>query len=161
MNFAGLPAPANCEISNLQQEGSSLWDSVNAREGEAAIPVRPDAYFILKHNERPEGKNKFHVFPGSRSVDHGAQPNGHEACRLCCLLRAAAAYAKVPGMRSFLAVTVTPSGAGPTSSGKVSIRSPRTRLAEHIASSRSKISRSPRFCRRPPARDSPRRNGAV
>jgi len=43
------------------EEGAPLWDSV-PREGEAPIPVRPDAYFVLKHAGRPEGKNIFHIF---------------------------------------------------------------------------------------------------
>jgi hypothetical protein len=44
------------------QEGPALWDSVVARAGEPALPVRPDAYFILHHTERPEGKNRLHLF---------------------------------------------------------------------------------------------------
>src|SRR5580704_4668069 len=44
------------------QEGPALWDSVAGPTGETALPVRPDAYFILKHTGRPEGKNTFHFF---------------------------------------------------------------------------------------------------
>src|ERR1700682_2913743 len=44
------------------QEGSTLWDSVVTRRDDPPIPVRPDAYFILRRADRPEGKNKFHVF---------------------------------------------------------------------------------------------------
>ena len=44
------------------QEGSALWDSVVSGKDDLTIPVRPDAYFILKHTGRPEGKNLFHVF---------------------------------------------------------------------------------------------------
>ena len=38
------------------QEGSALWDSVVPRRDDPAIPIRPDAYFILKQADRPEGK---------------------------------------------------------------------------------------------------------
>jgi hypothetical protein len=44
------------------EEGGTLWDTVPGRGTDAAIPIRPDAYFILKHTGRPEGKNIFHVF---------------------------------------------------------------------------------------------------
>lgn len=44
------------------QEGSGLWDAISTGNGAPAIPIRPDAYFILKHTERPEGRNKVHVF---------------------------------------------------------------------------------------------------
>jgi len=44
------------------QEGPALWDSVIGSTGETALPVRPDAYFILKHTGRPEGKNAFYFF---------------------------------------------------------------------------------------------------
>src|ERR1022692_2693470 len=44
------------------QEGSLLWDSVLAHKAEPAIPIRPDAYFVLEYAGRPKGKNRFHIF---------------------------------------------------------------------------------------------------
>src|ERR1019366_1348006 len=44
------------------QEGQTLWDSVTAKRDAPPIPVRPDAYFVLKQVGRPEGKNHVHVF---------------------------------------------------------------------------------------------------
>ena len=69
-------------------EGPSLWDSVVAGDDEPPIPVRPDAYFVLKHTDRPEGEKHISFFPGSRPVDHGTYAHGHEDRRIPCLLRA-------------------------------------------------------------------------
>lgn len=44
------------------EEGSSLWDTARRVDSEPAMPVRPDAYFVLNHAARPDGKNAFHVF---------------------------------------------------------------------------------------------------
>jgi Replication-relaxation len=44
-----------------RHDGPELWDSVSTRE-DGKLPVRPDAYFVLQHSERPTGKNKLHFF---------------------------------------------------------------------------------------------------
>jgi hypothetical protein len=89
------------------EEGSGLWDSVAAREGEPAIPVRPDAYFILKHTARPEHKSKFHFF-----LEADRSTMSHE--RMAAKIEGYLAYhdrrlhaRKYPGMRSFVVATVT------------------------------------------------------
>ena len=89
------------------EEGRTLWDTVPGRDGDAAIPVRPDAYFILKHAGRPEGKNKFHVF-----LEADRSTMSHE--RMAAKIAGYVAYyerrlhaRKYPGMHSFLVATVT------------------------------------------------------
>jgi hypothetical protein len=88
-------------------EGSVLWDSVVARKDTPAIPVRPDAYFILKHAERPEGKNKFHIF-----LEADRSTMSHE--RMASKITGYVSYheqhrhpKKYPGMRTFMVATVT------------------------------------------------------
>lgn len=88
------------------EEGTTLWDSV-PRDGQAAIPVRPDAYFALKHAGRPDGKNMFHVF-----LEADRSTMSHE--RMAGKIAGYVAYydqrlhaRKYPGMRSFLVATVT------------------------------------------------------
>jgi hypothetical protein len=89
------------------QEGQALWDSVVANKGEAAIPVRPDAYFVLRHTESPEGKNLVHVF---LEADRSTMAHSHMAAKIAGYL----AYydqglhvRRYPGMRTFLVATVT------------------------------------------------------
>lgn len=89
------------------QEGSALWDSVVPRRDESPIPVRPDAYFILKQTDRPEGKNRFHVF-----LEADRSTMSHE--RMAAKIAGYLAYyeqggyrQKYPGMRSFTVATVT------------------------------------------------------
>jgi hypothetical protein len=89
------------------QEGSALWDSVAYREDGEAIPVRPDAYFTLKHTGRPEGKNLFHAF-----LEADRSTMSHE--RMATKIAGYLAYydqqlhrRKYPGMRAFLVATVT------------------------------------------------------
>src|SRR5438552_339020 len=89
------------------QEGSALWDSVVPRRDDPTIPIRPDAYFVLKHTERPEGRNRFHVF---LEVDRSTM--SHE--RMAAKIAGYVAYyeqehhtRKYPGMRAFLVATVT------------------------------------------------------
>ena len=88
-------------------EGPSLWDSVIPRGDESPIPVRPDAYFVLKHTDRPEGKNKFHFF---LEADRSTMAHSRMAAKIAGYL----AYyeqglhrQKYPGMQGFLATTVT------------------------------------------------------
>jgi hypothetical protein len=89
------------------QEGSALWDSVVPAKDDPAIPVRPDAYFVLRHAGRPEGKNKFHVF-----LEADRSTMSHE--RMAAKIAAYLAYyeqerhrRKYPGMQAFLVATVT------------------------------------------------------
>ena len=88
-------------------EGPSLWDSVIPGDGESPIPVRPDAYFVLTHLDRPEGKNKFHFF---LEADRSTMAHTRMAAKIAAYL----AYyeqglykRKYPGMPGFLATTVT------------------------------------------------------
>jgi hypothetical protein len=89
------------------QEDSALWDSVIPGKDDSAIPVRPDAYFILKHAERPEGKNKFHVF-----LEADRSTMSHK--RMATKIAGYVAYyeqqrhtEKYPSMKAFLVATVT------------------------------------------------------
>lgn len=89
------------------QEGSTLWDSVVPRRDDPAIPIRPDAYFVLKQIDRPEGKNKFHIF-----LEADRSTMSHE--RMATKIAGYVAYyeqeghrQKYPGMRSFTVATVT------------------------------------------------------
>jgi hypothetical protein len=89
------------------QEGPALFDSVDPGTGEPPIPVRPDAYFILRHTERPEGKNKLHCF-----LEADRSTMSHE--RMEKKLTGYIAYheqqlftRKYPGMKSFRVFTVT------------------------------------------------------
>jgi len=89
------------------QEGSALWDAVVPRKEDSAIPIRPDAYFILKQADRPEGKNKFHIF-----LEADRSTMSHE--RMATKIGGYLAYyeqdghrQKYPGMRSFIVATVT------------------------------------------------------
>ena len=72
----------------LRQEGRLPWDSVSAHKGDPEIPVRTDAYFVLKQIARPDRRNHVHVFLGSRPINNGAQPNSREDRRISRLLRA-------------------------------------------------------------------------
>ena len=89
------------------QEGSGLWDTSPAGDGIPAIPVRPDAYFILKHAERPEERNKVHVFlePGRSTMAHS---------RMATKIAGYLGYyepgrhaKKYPSMQAFLVATAT------------------------------------------------------
>jgi protein involved in plasmid replication-relaxation len=89
------------------EEGSTLWDTVPGRDGEAAIPVRPDAYFVLKHAGRPEGKNTFHIF---LEADRSTMSHERMAAKVAgyvCYYDQRLHARKYPGMRSFLVATVT------------------------------------------------------
>jgi hypothetical protein len=89
------------------QEGPALWDSVAGSTGETTLPVRPDAYFILKHAGRPEGKNTFYFF-----LEADRSTMSHE--RMAGKIEAYVRYherrlhaRKYPGMHSFIVATVT------------------------------------------------------
>jgi len=89
------------------QEGSTLWDSVNVDDAEAAIPVRPDAYLVLQHSGRPDGKSRFDIF-----LEADRSTMSHE--RMATKIAGYVAYyaqggyrPKYPGMRAFKVATVT------------------------------------------------------
>ncbi len=49
------------KLAHWQHDSPELWDTVEtSRDGK--LPVRPDAYFVLQHTDRPGGKNKLHFF---------------------------------------------------------------------------------------------------
>jgi hypothetical protein len=88
------------------EEGSTLWDTV-AGSDESLIPIRPDAYLVLKHAGRQDGKNTFHIF-----LEADRSTMSHE--RMAGKINGYVAYydqrlhaRKYPGMRSFLVATVT------------------------------------------------------
>ena len=89
------------------QEGSALWDSVVAGEHDSAIPIRPDAYFILKHGGRPEGRNSFHIF---LEADRSTMSHKRMATKIAgyvAYYKQECYRAKYPGMKSFSVATVT------------------------------------------------------
>jgi hypothetical protein len=88
-------------------EGPSLWDTVPGRDGEPAIPVRPDGYFVLKHSAFPAATNTAHVF---MEADRSTMAHTRMAAKINGYL----AYyerrlhtKKYLGMHSFVVVTVT------------------------------------------------------
>jgi len=88
------------------QEGSALWDTVAGPLGDV-IPVRPDAYFTLRHTERPEGKNRRHFFA---EADRSTMAHSRMAQKFAGYL----AYyeqglhvRKYPGMQAFTVATIT------------------------------------------------------
>jgi hypothetical protein len=89
------------------QEGPVLWDSVRPRSGDPVIPIRPDAYFILRNAEPPEGKSRTHVF---LEADRSTMAHRRMAAKIAGYL----AYyehgrhaRKYPGMQSFIMATIT------------------------------------------------------
>ena len=89
------------------REGSALWDSVVQRRNDPAIPVRPDAYFVLKQDDRPEGKNNFHVF---LEADRSTMSHQRMATKIAGYLayyEQAGYRQKYQGMHSFIVATVT------------------------------------------------------
>ena len=91
----------------IWREGQALYDSVPVRKGEPAIPVRPDAYFVLQDTGRTEGKNQFHFF---LEADRSTMNHARMAAKIAGYL----AYyeqgrhtRKYPGMPTFVVATVT------------------------------------------------------
>jgi hypothetical protein len=89
------------------QEGSVLWDSVVPGRDASAIPVRPDAHFILQHADTLGRENKFHIF-----LEADRSTMSHD--RMATKISGYVAYyeqrrhiLKYSGMRSFLVATVT------------------------------------------------------
>jgi hypothetical protein len=88
-------------------EGSSLWDTVPGRDGEPAIPIRPDAYFILKHAELPEGINNHYIF---LEADRSTMAHTRMVTKITGYLgyyERRRHTKKYPGMKSFVVATVT------------------------------------------------------
>jgi hypothetical protein len=92
---------------NLAQwiEGQSLWDTVP----DLAIPIRPDAYFVLQNSGLPQAKNTFHIF-----LEADRSTMAHT--RMVAKVEGYLAYygrrqymKKYPGMTSFIVATVTQS----------------------------------------------------
>jgi Replication-relaxation len=83
------------------------WDSVSARKGDPEIPVRTDAYFVLKQIARPDRRNHVHVF---LEADRSTMAHSRIAAKIAGYL----AYyeqgrhaRKYPGMQAFIVATVT------------------------------------------------------
>lgn len=88
-------------------EGPSLWDTVPGRDGGLAMPIRPDAYFILNRAELPGGKNQHHIF---LEADRSTMAHTRMAAKTTAYLAyyGRRHYAKkYPGMQSFVVATVT------------------------------------------------------
>jgi hypothetical protein len=92
------------------QEGPRLWDSVAVRDDqgrEVALPVRPDAWFTLQHADRPEGRNRLHVF---LEADRSTMSHARMAQKITGYVnwfQQGKHARKYPGMRSFQVATVT------------------------------------------------------
>ncbi len=71
------------KLAEWQHERLAIQDSVQTREGK--LPIRPDAYFVLQHTERPAGKNKLHFF---LEADTGTMAHA----RIALKIKAYAAY---------------------------------------------------------------------
>jgi hypothetical protein len=87
----------------LWQEGQLPWDSVTARKGDPEIPVRSDAYFVLKRIARLDGRSHVHVF---LEADRSTMAHSRMAAKIAGYL----AYyeqgrhaRKYPGMQAFIA----------------------------------------------------------
>ena len=88
-------------------EGPTLWDAIPAGDGASPIPVRPDAYFVLRHAGRPQRMSRFHVF-----LEADRSTMSHQ--RMAAKIAGYVAYherrlhrKKYPGMQSFIVATVT------------------------------------------------------
>jgi hypothetical protein len=89
------------------QEGSVLWDSVVLSENDPVTPIRPDAYFILNHSPRPEGKNRTHIFLEADRSTMSHQRMATKIAGYVAYYKRESYRAKYPGMKSFLVATVT------------------------------------------------------
>jgi hypothetical protein len=47
---------------DVWQQGNKTWDTVLATSDSAALPHRPDAYFVLKFPNAPDGQQRSHFF---------------------------------------------------------------------------------------------------
>jgi len=89
------------------QEGAILWDSVVPGKDDLAIPVRPDAYFILKHAHLADGKNRFHIFLEADRSTMSHQRMATKVAGYVAYYEQEHHMLKYPGMRAFLVATVT------------------------------------------------------
>jgi hypothetical protein len=93
------------------QQDQGLWDQATERNENIALPVRPDAYFILQHTERPEGKNRLHFF---LEADRSTMSHERMAQKIRTYIayHAAQGFARnYPGMKSFRVIVLTESRA--------------------------------------------------
>jgi Replication-relaxation len=88
-------------------EGSALWDSVVPRRDDPAIPIRPDAYFVLEHCERSGRKNKFHVFLEADRSTMSHERMATKVAGYVAYYEQGAYREKYRGMRAFIVATVT------------------------------------------------------
>src|SRR5579864_482873 len=72
------------KLAFWQHEQAAIQDSVQTAQ-DGKLPVRPDAYFVLQHTERPAGKNKLHFF---LEADVGTMAHA----RIALKIKAYAAY---------------------------------------------------------------------
>jgi hypothetical protein len=88
-------------------EGPSIWDTVPGTNGFPTVPIRPDSYFILKHEEPPGASATSHVF---LEADRSTMAHTRMAAKIQGYLsyyeqrRFAKKY---PNMKSFTVATVT------------------------------------------------------
>jgi hypothetical protein len=52
------------EQISLWRQDQGTWDKATwtDEDGSRTLPVRPDAYFVIEHTGRPEGKNRLHYY---------------------------------------------------------------------------------------------------
>lgn len=90
---------------DLWQQDRELWDRVTTDDGET-IPVCPDAYFVLRLLNEPDGKNRIHVFlEADRSTM--TQKRFIAKMRGYWHYRASGKAEQKFGVRNFLVLTVT------------------------------------------------------
>jgi hypothetical protein len=82
--FLLLTRHSSSKLAHWQHDEPKLWDSVETADGEK-LPVRPDAYFVLRHARRPGEKNELHFF---LEADVGTMSH----TRLALKIKAYAAY---------------------------------------------------------------------
>jgi hypothetical protein len=88
-------------------EGQQLWDTVPGPEGESTIPIRPDAYFVLRNSELPQGRQNVHVF---LEADRSTMAHTRIAAKIQGYLTYHGLrrhIIKYPGMQSFIVMTIT------------------------------------------------------
>lgn len=94
----------------LWRQDQGTWDKATWTDddGSRTLPVRPDAYFVIEHTGRPEGKNRLHFF---LEADRSTMDVNE---RMAAKIKAYRAYhdehrfqKKYPGMESFRVIVVT------------------------------------------------------
>jgi hypothetical protein len=88
-------------------EGQALWDTVPGPDGEPAIPIRPDSYFVLTNSELSDGKKTVHVF---LEADRSTMAHTRMAAKIQGYLTYHGLrrhVTKYPGMQSFTVATIT------------------------------------------------------